>query len=218
MPDLAHTLYAVLATLGGTLLVCQTAATLLGFGGDGDGEIGTDFDADAPDVDVDVDVDGDAGDAGGDDPASHSPLVKALSLRAVTAGMTFAGLAGLAGTDLGWPAWRTVLAAVFAAVASGLVVGKVMSLLHELGADGTVSNRTAAGTAGTVYVRVPGGGAGVGKVQITHAGRTVEMAARTPGPDLPAGTPITVTAVLDEDTAEVTAAPAQPPTPPAAAA
>ncbi|NNJ26030.1 hypothetical protein [Alienimonas chondri] len=199
------TLYAALALVGGTLLLCQVVMTLLGLGGDFDG----DFDVDA-DMDLDFDAgDADPGDAGAGDHehghGGHGSFVSALSLRALTAAATFAGLAGLIGSELQWAFWITGGAAAFAGLAGLLAVSWVMGQLHKLGADGTVNTDGVAGCYGTVYVRVPGERAGLGKVQLEYAGRTVEMAATTDGPELPSGTPIIVREVTGPDTADVAA-------------
>ena len=188
--------FGTLALVGGTLLLCQTVMTLLGLGGDVD----ADFDAD---TDFDADGDGDHGHGG------HPTLVGALSLRTLTAAATFGGLAGLSGLELGWPTWRVWAAAGLAGMAALFAVSWFMRQLHALRADGTVDpNRDSGGVAGckgTVYVRVPGERAGSGKVLLEYAGRTVEMAATTDGPELPSGTPVVVRAVTGPDTADVAA-------------
>ncbi|MFH5804120.1 hypothetical protein [Alienimonas sp. DA493] len=200
--------YAVLALVGGTLLLCQVVATLLGLGGDFDADFDADVDVDfdTPDFDTpDVELpDAEAGDHGGDH-GGHGSFVGALSLRALTAAATFAGLFGLIGSELRWAAWLTALAAAAGGLAGLLVVSWVMRQLHRLGADGTVRTDDVAGCYGTVYVRVPADRAGLGKVLLEYAGRTVEMAALTDGPELPSGTKIIVREVVGPDTADVAA-------------
>ena len=196
--------FGLLALVGGTLLVCQVIATLLGLGGDDafDGADGLDADFE---VETDSPGDGHGGGHGDGHASVHSTLVGALSLRTLTAAATFGGLAGLIGTDLHWPPWQTALAALLAGGAALLSVHRVMRTLHGLRADGTVSTEGVAGSYGTVYVRVPADGAGAGKVLLEYAGRTVEMAATTDGPELPSGTPIIVRAVTGPDVADVAA-------------
>ncbi|QDT17238.1 hypothetical protein [Alienimonas californiensis] len=196
------TVYTVLALAGGTLLLCQVVATLLGLGGDFE----ADFDADTPDFDTpDLDVpDADAGDQGGDH-SGHGSFVGALSLRALTAAATFAGLFGLIGSELRWAGWLTALAALLGGAAGLVAVSWVMRQLHRLGADGTVTTEGVAGCYGTVYVRVPADRSGVGKVLLEYAGRTVEMAAVTDGPELPSGTKIVVRDLAGPNTADVAA-------------
>jgi hypothetical protein len=77
--------------------------------------------------------------------------------------------------------------------------------MHKLSEDGTVDTAGVAGSVGTVYVRVPAERSGAGKVQFEYAGRTVEMAATTDGPELPSGTPIIVRSVTGPETADVAA-------------
>lgn len=194
-------LYAALALAGGTLLVCQVVLTLVGLGGDFE----ADFNADAEvDLDLDMDVDADADGDGGEE-QSHGGLLSALSLRAVTAAATFAGLGGLIGSELRWP-WFLSAAVALAGGAVGLLaVGWAMRQLHRLSEDNTVSTDGVAGTYGTVYVRVPAERSGLGKVQLEYRGRTVEMAATTDGPALPSGAPVVVRAVTGPDTADVAA-------------
>jgi len=204
------TLYAVLALIGGTLLACQVVMTLVGLGGDFDTDFDADVDVDTPEFDTpDMDVaELDAGDAdhgGHQGHGGHGSFVKSLSLRALTAAATFAGLAGLIGEELQWSPFRTALAALVAGAAALFAVSWVMRQLHQLGEDGTVSPDGAAGAQGTVYVRVPANRSGVGKVLLEYAGRTVEMAATTDGPELPSGTAIIVREVVGTDTADVAA-------------
>ena len=211
--------FTLLAVAGGTLLLCQTAATLLGVGGD---NLDADFDADAGDFDAgDFDADGpdlDAGDADGDHHGGgHSSLVGALSFRTLTAAATFAGLGGLIAQELHLALWLTLPVAAAAGTAALLVVHRVMRTLHRLGADGTVDPAAAtggvAGRYGTVYVRVPADGAGAGKVLVEYASRTVELAATTVGPALPSGTPVLVRAVTGPDAVDVAAVNPDDPTP-----
>ena len=189
------TAFTVLALVGGTLLVCQTVATLFGLGGD---DLDADFDADA-DLDLDTDgpdVDGDHG---------HPTLAGALSFRTLTAAATFGGLGGLIAQELHLAAWLVLVAAGAAGFTALLLVHRVMRALHRLGADGTVDTAGAVGRYGTVYVRVPGDGAGAGKVLVEHANRTVELAATTVGPELPSGTLVVIRAMTGPESADVAA-------------
>ena len=192
--------YALLAIAGGTLLACQVVATLLGVGGDGD------FDTDAEvDFDVETDVDADAGEQDHAAHGGHGSFVSALSLRTLTAAATFAGLAGLIGMELDWSVWRTGLAAALSGTAALFAVSWAMRQLHKLGEDRTVRTEGVAGCYGNVYVKVPARRGGAGKVLLEYAGRTIEMAATTDGPELPSGTPVIVREVLGPDLADVAA-------------
>jgi hypothetical protein len=81
----------------------------------------------------------------------------------------------------------------------------VWSLRH-LNADGTVRLERAVGVAGTVYLRVPGSESGEGKVFLPIQGRSVEVIARTTGPELRPGEPVVVCRAIDDHTVEVVAA------------
>ena len=193
-------LFLTLAVAGGTLLLCQSAATLMGLGGDDPG-------VDVPDLDLDLDADALEvdGDADGDHPHGHSSLVGALSLRTLTAAATFAGLGGLIAQELRLAVPVVLLVAAASGMAALLVVHRVMRTLHRLGADGTVRTERVAGRYGTVYVRVPADGGGAGKVLLEYTNRTVELAATTVGPALSSGTPVVVRAVTGPDAVDVAA-------------
>ena len=199
-------LFTTLAVAGGTLLLCQSAATLMGLGGD-------DLDADTPDLDADADAPDLDGDADGDHGHGHSSLVGALSFRTLTAAATFAGLGGLIAQELRLAVPVVLLVAAASGTAALLVVHRVMRTLHRLGADGTVRTEHVAGRYGTVYVRVPADGGGAGKVLLEYANRTVELAATTVGPALPSGTPVVVRAVTGPDAVDVAAVAADDPRP-----
>ncbi len=84
-----------------------------------------------------------------------------------------------------------------------LLLGWFLGLLRKLQSDGTVRLSDAAGARGRVYLRVPGNGGGVGKVTLVLQGRSIEMEARTPGPELRAGEEVVVSRLLDDRTVEV---------------
>ena len=197
--------FALLALIGGTLLVSQTVATLLGFDFDHDGpDFDSDFDADAPDLDA-TSPQADGSPSDHDHQGGHSSIVGALSLRTLTAAATFAGLAGLIGQELHLATWLTLLVSAVSGLIALLAVHRVMRTLHRLGADGTVDTAGVKGKYGTVYVAIPADGAGTGKVLVEYANRTVELAATTVGPALPSGTPVVVRAVTGPDSADVAA-------------
>ncbi len=174
--------FLVCAAAGGTFLVCQILAGLIGFGGDHD-----------TDTDSDSDSDG-------------SWFLGMLTVRAVTAAFLFFGIGGM--IALQYEAEE--LSAFGIAVGSGLValylVALLMKSLAGLKSDGTARVDRAVGRTGTVYLRIPGGKAGPGKVQLMLQNRTVEYQAVTAGGELPTGTPIKVVAVVNADTVEVEAA------------
>ena len=205
------TLFLICATVGGTILICQLAMTLLGFAGDmvdvdvpddldGGGDLDLGGDVDAGDMSVDADVDGDTGDV-----AQHdtSWLAGVLSFRTMVAALTFFGLAGLTdrGADLSVPMQAVI--AVAAGVGAMYGVYYLMRAIYSLKSEGTVRVGHALGSHGTVYLRIPGHNAGTGKIQVSVQKRTMEYLAMTPGDELPTGAKVEVVGVIASDTVEV---------------
>ncbi|WP_439632115.1 hypothetical protein [Gemmata sp.] len=184
-----ETAFLVCAALGGTLLVCQFVAGLVGFGADHD------FDADH-----DHDLSGDGGDDHG------NGFLSLLSLRAGSAAVTFFGLGGLTAMYYGVEEPAAFAVALGSGAAALYAVGVAMKSLAGLKADGTARVERSVGRPGTVYLRVPAGKTGPGKVHLMLQNRTVEYQAVTHGAELPTGTPIKVIAVVGPDTVEVEAA------------
>jgi hypothetical protein len=181
------TVFLICAILGATLLVCEIAAGMLGFGHDHDTDTGGD-------------TDHDHGDGHG------NSLLGMLTVRTLTAAVLFFGLGGMTALYYG----ADELSAFGVACGSGLLalylVALAMRSLKGLKSDGTARIDRALGTTGTVYLRVPGSKAGSGKVHLTLQNRTVEYQAVTAGAELPTGKPIKVVAVVNSDTVEVEAA------------
>ena len=180
--------YLLCAGLGGTLIVLQLAANMLGFGGEHD---------------VSHDVGHDLGHADG---GHGNWLAGALSVRAITAAITFFGLGGMTAYYYGAEDPAALAAAVAAGVAALYAVAALMGAMHRLRAEGTARIERAVGRTGSVYLRVPGSRAGLGKVHLALQNRTVEYQAVTAGSELPTGTPVKVVGVVNADTVEVVAA------------
>ncbi len=179
-----ETAFLVCAVLGGTLIVCQFAAGLVGIGGDHD---------------TDHDHSHDSGDHG-------NWFLGLLSIRTVTSAILFFGLGGLTALHYGAEEPAAFVLALTAGFAALYAVAMAMKSLAGLKADGTARVERSVGRAGTVYLRIPGGKAGPGKIQLMLQNRTVEYQAITVGAELPTGTPIKVVAVINSDTVEVEAA------------
>ena len=181
-----ETVFLICTILGGTLMVCELAAGLFGFGSDHD-------------ADHDADTDTDHGDGHG------NWLFGMLSVRTATASLLFFGLGGMTALYYG----ADELAALGVAVGSGALalylVAVAMKTLKRLKADGTVRIERAVGKPAVVYLRVPGGLAAPGKVHLMLQNRTVEYLAVTAGAELPTGTPVTVVGVINSGTVEVEA-------------
>jgi hypothetical protein len=130
-----------------------------------------------------------------------------LSVRALSAGLGFFGVGGMAGlaTGFGLPAALPLaLALGLAAMAGTAMVTRAMLRLED---DGSVSIHGAVGTTGTVYLAIPGKRQGAGKVHLTLQNRTVEYQAVTSERALPTGAPILVVDVVGPDTVDVVSDP-----------
>ncbi len=182
------TFFLVCAALGGGVLVVQLLLGLLGV------------------VDAGSEVDAGAGHAGGGAHTASEGL-DLMSVRALSAGVAFFGLGGLAGmaTPLG------LLAAIPLALVAGTAAmfGTAVAMRWMLGFDddGTVSIHGAVGATGTVYLTIPGERKGAGKVTLTLQNRIVEYQAVTSDAPLPTGAPIMVVDVVGPDTVHVVADP-----------
>jgi hypothetical protein len=176
------------ALLGGGLLVVQLVLGALGIG-HGDGVYG------AHDLHH-----GDGGPQDG---------LHLLSFRALTAGLAFFGVGGLAGlaTPFG------LLAAIPLALAFGSAaivgVAAAMRAMLRLEDDGTLHVEGAVGLSGEVYLSIPPARRGLGKVHIVLQNRLVELQAITTHSDaIPTGAPILVIDVVGPDTVDVVPDPA----------
>jgi hypothetical protein len=191
------TFYTLCAIIGGTVLVCQFILTITGL-------------ADADDVDdgSHVDAEVDHVEAAQHDVHHHGTnwFFGVITLRTVTAALTFFGLTGLALGAGGTQPGTSLATSVGAGVAAMFLVHWMMRSLALLRAEGTVRIEKAVGAVGSVYVRIPGENAGRGKVQVTLQGQTVELSATTEHGPLTTGARIVVTRVTGPDAVEVAAA------------
>ena len=216
--------FVVCAAVGATVLVLQFLLALAGLGGDALGvDVPHDFGHDlggaghdfgADDVHGDVGHDGSVAGEHAEDHAQfqHAPaghlsrgttwLFQMFSLRTITSGLAFFGLAGLAAdaarcaplpaADRGRCRFRR----------------RVRGLRHAPGhaalqAEGTARIHRAVGELATVYLRIPARQKGAGKIQINLQNRTMEYLATTPGDAIPSGATVVVTKVLGPDTVQV---------------
>jgi hypothetical protein len=190
--------YTIAAILGGTVLLCQFVLTVTGLS-----------DADDFDDGSHVDASVDHLEAGHHDVhPHHGPnwFFGVITLRTVTAALTFFGLTGLALGSGGVQPTPTLLWSVGAGIAALYLVHWMMRSLALLRAEGTVRIDQAVGAVGSVYVRIPGENSGRGKVQLTLQGQTVELSATTEHGPLSTGARVVVTRVTGPDAVEVTAA------------
>ena len=195
-------IFTACAVFGGTLLICQTIMTLIGFGADhelgGDHEFG-----------VDHDFAGDHGDAGEhpDHGGHHGAtwFFGVITFRTVVAAVTFFGLTGMSARTNGIDAVPSLAIALLGGFTAMYAVYWMMRQLHRLHADGSVRIDRAVGMTGSVYLRVPASHQGAGKIQLNLQNRTVELIAWTEQAELPTGASVVVTKVVGPDTVEVVA-------------
>jgi hypothetical protein len=203
-----ETVYMICGAVGGTLIVCQFLATLLGLGGHHD--LGGHDVGDGGGHDI-VGHDTDSHDAAGHHESAHEShlnwFFSKLTFRTLSAAFAFFGLAGLACIRL---QVDPILGLAIALSAGGLaivVVGWLMQLLSRLNVDGTIRIERAVGSRGTVYLSVPGAKSGVGKVHVNVLNRNVEYKAITSQEQLPTGAKIIVVSIVSADTVEIAPAP-----------
>jgi hypothetical protein len=182
-----ETLLLVCAGLGGTLLVLQLLAGLLGIGGDH------------------VETDHDVHDTGTDHESSEHWYLGFFTFRALVGALTFFGLGGLTAQYYELPPKSVLAAAVLSGAVAMYLIASVMNFFKRLKSDGTVKVENAVGEPGVVYLRIPAEKTGPGKVTLKLQNRSVELEAYTTGRELPTGSPIRVTNVLATGAVEVVA-------------
>ena len=183
---LVETAFLVCAGAGGTVLVCQFLLGVLGLGADHD-------------IDHDHDVGHD-----NDHSSSLNWFAGLITLRSVTSGLTFFGLAGMTALYSG----ANQVMAFSAALAGGglalAIVAQIMKGLKKLKSDGAVRIERTIGVDAVVYLAVPPNDEGPGKVTVVVQKRTMEYTAFTKHPTaLPTGSRVRVTAVRGPSSVEV---------------
>jgi uncharacterized membrane protein len=184
--------YTLCAVVGGTALVVQTVLLLIGGSHDAAADASSAADVDASHTDIVH--------------AGEAAFVKWLSLKTLVALLTFFGLGGLAAGKAGLSEGASLAVALAAGAASVLIVGFLMASLTRLQSRGNVDLCNALGKTATVYLRIPTARSGRGKVTVEVQGRAIEVEAVTPGPEIPTGCTVKVTAVASEELLEVTRA------------
>jgi hypothetical protein len=132
-----------------------------------------------------------------------------FSFRALSAGLAFLGVGGMAGlaTPFGLIA-AIPLAALFGGGAMVAVAAATRAML-KLEDDGTVLIEGAIGLSGDVYLSIPPARRGFGKVHVVLQNRLVELQAVTTHADaLPTGARVLVIDVVGPDTVDVVPDPA----------
>jgi membrane protein implicated in regulation of membrane protease activity len=201
------TLFLIAAVVGGTILVCQFALTLLGLGHDGGGlghHMGGDFHGDAH-------VGGDshvfhAGDthADADQHANSTHVFSVISFRTLVAAVAFFGASGRAALSAGYAPSTSFVLAVIVGVAAMYGMYWLMQGIASLNSSGNERIGNAVGRRATVYLRIPATRSGAGKVQLSMQNRIVEYQAFTDEAEpLQSGESVEVVDVAGGDTVYV---------------
>lgn len=172
------TLFLVCAILGGAVMALQIVLGL----------IGLEHDWEIP--------------FGGHELEAAGDAVNLFSVRALSAGVLFFGLVGLAVPGR----WLALPAALAAGAAAAVGVALAMRAMMRLESDGNASLYHAVGETASVYLSIPGGRGGRGKVHLTLRGRTLECEAVSEHP-LPTGASALVIDVAGPDLLEVIPSP-----------
>jgi hypothetical protein len=205
----------------------------LGHHGDGDVSGSHDLSTDGTDggihggVDGDIDggLDGDAGfedggfesdgslehdaaweHSGHGDVAAHQFhwFYEMLSLRTISAALTFFGLVGKTLLAYGHPPGATLVYALLAGGAAMYAVYWLFKQVYKLQNAGNENVRRAIGLPATVYVPIPAGRAGAGKVMFRLQDRTVEYQAVTNEPSrLATGEKVVIVGIVNTGTVRV---------------
>ena len=208
-----HIIFLVAAVIGGTVMVCQFAMTLLGLGHDSsdwaDGDVSTDV-SHSGEFTVDGDFSGDhhtplahAGDADYQHPDS-TWLFGVLSFRTLIAAAAFFGVAGETALSAGYSGGMAL--AIATAVGIGAMYGMywLMQGISQLTSSGNERIGAAVGKHATVYIPIPAEERGLGKIHITLQNRTVEyQAVSAESAPLRTGETVEVVGVKNSDTVAV---------------
>ena len=128
-----------------------------------------------------------------------------FSMRALAAAVGVFGLAGMIALRSGQSEFVSIGVGILGGGVAMTAVGFMMRQLPKLADDGTIRVASALGRVGTVYLTIPGNAAGQGKIQIELQGRTIELAAITPGETLSTGRIVKVSRMISQELVEVVA-------------
>ena len=115
-----------------------------------------------------------------------------LSVRAVSAGLAFFGIGGLAGLWLNLGAIGAIVLGVAVGAVALVGTAKLTRAMLKLESDRTPLIEETIGEQATVYLTIPARQTGVGKVHVSLRGRLVELAASTRNGAIPTGSRVTV--------------------------
>jgi membrane protein implicated in regulation of membrane protease activity len=191
-------LFLVAAVVGGTILVCQFALTLIGMGHDGTDiahHAGGDFHGDH------------AGDWSSNGDSQHpdsSHLFGVISFRTLVAAAAFFGVSGRAALSADYAGSTALILAVVIGIGAMYGMYWLMRLIASLNSAGNERISNAVGRQGTVYIPIPASRLGAGKVQLSMQNRIVEYLAVTDDAEpLKTGETVEVIGVAGGDTLTV---------------
>lgn len=108
------------------------------------------------------------------------------------------GWAGIFAVHAGFNPIVTVLIAFMVGSFLMFAVTGILFCMTKLTQSGNIRLSNAVNAPGRVYLPIPGKMSGMGQVQLTIQGSLREMEAMTQEEDLPTGTPVTVTEVVND--------------------
>jgi hypothetical protein len=136
-------------------------------------------------------------------PGAHW-FYEVISLRTLSAAVTFFGLAGKTATSAGYGALHSFVVATIVGLAAMYAVYWLFKQVYKLQHAGTENIRNAIGASAVVYVPIPGKRAGAGKVTFRLQNRLVEYQAVTEEDSrLTTGEKVIVVAIVNSDTVRV---------------
>jgi hypothetical protein len=218
------TAFTITALIGGTVLAFQFVMMLMGLGDDGGGAVAGDHAIGGDlhsmgDGHVPSAIDGDvfSGDAGDGLSGDHSWKEAAdmghvgthwfyeiLSLRTLSAALTFFGLTGKMMRGYEYSAIASLMWATLAGLASMYFVYWLFQQIFKLQHAGNENIRNAVGLPATVYVPIPGKRVGAGKVTFRLQNRLVEYQAVTEDEEkLRTGEDVVIVGIVSSDTVRV---------------
>jgi hypothetical protein len=211
------TAFTITALIGGTVLAFQFVMMLMGLGDDdGGGSVSADhatsFEGDGLDGDVfsgDVDGNLEGGDHTWKEAADMGHVgthwfYEVLSLRTLSAALTFFGLTGKMMRAYDYSAISSLMWATLAGVAALYLVYWLFQQIFRLQHAGNENVRNAIGLPATVYVPIPAQRKGAGKVTFRLQNRLVEYQAVTEdATKLPTGQDVVIVGIISSDTVRV---------------
>jgi hypothetical protein len=207
------TAFTITALVGGTVLAFQFVLILMGLGDDGGGAVSADHG-----MSFDHDVSGAMhGDVSGGDAIGHHDVTgtdsghgsfhwfyEVISLRTISAGLTFFGITGKTMLAYGHGTWASFGWATLAGIAAIYGVYWLFRQVFRLQHAGNENIRNAVGLDATVYVPIPGKRAGAGKVSFRLQNRLVEYLAVTEDDErLRTGENVVIVGIVSSDTVRV---------------